>query len=166
MIGVVNQVFLSLGSNLGDKKKYLESAIEFLRQSSHIELCKVSSWYETKALTLAGEEEKHPDFLNGVVAIKTNLKPFELLDFCKKMELECGRKQTDKRWQPRTLDIDILFYGDLILENEQLQIPHPSLHQRLFVLEPLKEIAPDFLHPILKKTMLELHEECKMGIKK
>ena len=99
--------------------------------------------------------ENQPAFLNMAVKCETNLEPESLLKRLKQLEVQLGREQSF-RWGPRLIDIDILFYNDLILESESLTIPHPRLHERAFVLVPLADIAPDFIHPVLKKTIKEL----------
>ncbi|MBI5300059.1 MAG: 2-amino-4-hydroxy-6-hydroxymethyldihydropteridine diphosphokinase [Deltaproteobacteria bacterium] len=147
-------VFLSLGSNLKDRKKNCERALSLLKEGFGIQCIKISQWHDTKAKTLPGET--HPNFLNGVAKIKTDFTPFELLYICKTIEHELGRRFSEKKWQPRTIDIDILFYKDHVVDTKHLQIPHPELHQRLFVLHPLHEVEPDWLHPVLQKTVAEL----------
>lgn len=148
---------MGLGSNLGDKQKNIEKAITFFKEESAIQIKKISRWYITKAVSLPGET--HPDFLNSVVELTTDLTPIALLKLAQAIETKMGREKSIKRWQARPIDLDILFYGNQILETPTLQIPHPLLHQRLFVLEPLHEIAPDFLHPIFKKTVAQLYRD-------
>lgn len=149
-----NKAFIALGSNLGDRRKNCERAAALLRGHPHITVQTISSWYKTEALTL--ENETQPDYLNGVVKIETDLSPSELLKTCKEIEKKMGRESSKKRWQPRLIDLDILFYKNEIRNTPALTIPHPLLHERLFVLEPLNEIAANFVHPILKKTVAEL----------
>ena len=141
--------YLALGTNLGDRPANLRAAIEALppsiihRQSSGI--------YETPPWGV----EDQPPFLNMAIKCETALEPESLLKRLKQLEIQLGRQQSF-RWGPRLIDLDILFYDDLILNAGQLTIPHPRLHERAFVLVPLAEIAPDFIHPVLKKSVKEL----------
>lgn len=149
-----NNVFLAIGSNMGDRAWHIDSARQFL-QSQVGELLKVSCLYETQPW---GNPVQDP-FLNQVVHVKTDLGPHALLQRLKGYEYDMGRKDT-VRWGSRIIDIDILYYGHLILDRDDLQLPHPELTERNFVLVPLVEIAPDFLHPIFKLSNKELLEYC------
>jgi len=142
-------VYLALGTNLGDRIANLRGAIEAL--PSEINVIAESKIYETPPWGY----ENQPAFLNMAVKCETALDPESLLKRLKLLEVRLGREQSF-RWGPRLIDIDILFYDNLILESESLTIPHPRLHERAFVLVPLAEIAPDFIHPVLKKTIKEL----------
>jgi 2-amino-4-hydroxy-6-hydroxymethyldihydropteridine diphosphokinase len=146
-------VFLLLGSNLGDRQLFLQQAI------GHIEnyiapVLKASSTYETQSWGKIDE----PDYLNQVVMLQTSLSAKKLLKKILSIENTLGRKR-DEKWGSRTIDIDILFYGEAIINEEDLQIPHPQLHKRRFTLEPLAEIAPEFVHPALNKNVLQLKSE-------
>ena len=148
-------VYLLLGSNLGDRKKFLDEAI------SHIEtdiapVIKISPIYETQSW---GKSDA-PDYLNQVIYIQTNLSAQEILQKILNIELILGRRREEK-WGSRTIDIDILFYGDDIINEPGLQIPHPELHKRRFTLEPLADIVPDLVHPVKNKTILQLKNELK-----
>ncbi|NMB03375.1 MAG: 2-amino-4-hydroxy-6-hydroxymethyldihydropteridine diphosphokinase [Tissierellia bacterium] len=131
-------VYLSLGSNLGNRSEYLRQALARIDEKYHLE--RVSSVYETSAW---GKTDQ-PDFLNMVVCLSTEQGPYELLEWLQKLELELGRVRHE-RWGERTIDIDILFYGDRTIRHPEgvLTIPHPRLWERAFVLVPLLEIAPD-----------------------
>lgn len=131
----MNEAYLGLGSNLGDRKGNLQGAIELISNHPEINILKLSSIYETKPF---GYTEQ-PNFLNMVIAISTTLEPKELLTALLNIENELGRKR-DLHWGPRTIDIDILLYENRVIDLEDLQIPHPYLTERLFVLIPLSEI--------------------------
>lgn len=147
-------VYLGFGSNLGDRKENCRRALRLLGETVGIVLTDISPLYETVAVTLPGEIL--PDFVNGVCRIETTQAPVKLYQTCKAIEEQVGRKPVDRRWQSRVIDLDILFYDDLILETEQLRIPHAELHLREFVLQPLNDIAPALLHPVLKMTISQL----------
>lgn len=142
----MHKVFLGLGANVGDKKKNLEKAIELL--SEKIINIQSSKFYETEPW---GYKEQD-NFFNAAIRGKTPLLPIELLKFVKDVETRVGRIERFK-WGPREIDIDILFYDDLIYKDSDLQIPHPHLHERDFVLKPLMDLDPNFIHPIFKKTI-------------
>lgn len=145
------KVFLALGSNLGDKKQRINDAIALLKK--HIGDIKAAKFYETKPQYY----EKQDTFINTVIVGYTELKPLELLHFIKGVEKQIGRKESFN-FGPREIDIDILFYNDLIYKDENLVIPHPLLQEREFVLKPFLDLEPDFIHPVLKKTIKELYE--------
>lgn len=150
------KVYLSLGSNMGDRKSFLEFGIASLEEMREVKLLKTSSFYDTSPYGKTNQ----PQFLNACVEIKTFLSPEELLDRIHKIEAEGGRERKE-RWGPRTLDIDILLYGDDVLKEDFLQIPHIDMHNREFVLEPLAEIAPHILHPVERKSIDSLLEELR-----
>lgn len=143
------KVYLGLGSNLGDRMGNLASAVERLSQKVNIK--KVSSVYETEPVYY----KEQPLYLNAVLSALTELEPFELLRFAKSIESDLGR-QPSFRNAPRLIDIDILFYGDRVVQTEELAIPHSSIAERAFVLVPLAEIAPRLVHPVLQKSVSEL----------
>ena len=145
-------IYLCLGSNLNNRQRNISQTIEKLKEKEFI-VTKTSSLYETSPWGKTDQSS----FLNLVLEGKTTLSPENLLKEIKDIERDLGRIPTEK-WGPRTIDIDILFYDEHIINTPLLTIPHPMLHQRAFVLIPLKEIAPDFLHPVLKKTVRELYE--------
>ncbi len=143
-------VFLGLGSNLGDKKENLKRAINLLEEKCKI--LKLSNLYKTEPV----DYKKQDWFLNCVVKIGTELNAKKLLIFLQSIEKKLKRVKTIKNG-PRTIDIDILFYDNKIINKPDLIVPHPRLHKRLFVLQPLKELCPDFIHPVLKKNVKELY---------
>ena len=143
-------VYLSLGSNLGDREKYLREAISRLGELGGIR--QVSALYETQPVEVQGEQ---PWFLNCALAMETELMPLEFLSRMLAVEKSMGRIRTEPKG-PRTIDIDIVFFGNDALNTPELTVPHPAMHQRRFVLAPLAEIAPAFVHPVLKRTVREL----------
>lgn len=142
--------YLLLGSNLGDSAQYLADASSLISQRLGT-VRSMSSLYRTASW---GKHDQ-PDFLNQVIALDTQLSPEELLKGVLKIELELGRERNE-RWGSRTIDIDILLFGDLIVDRPNLQIPHPLLHERKFSLEPLAELAPDLVHPLIKRSIIDL----------
>jgi 2-amino-4-hydroxy-6-hydroxymethyldihydropteridine diphosphokinase len=149
-------VYLSLGSNVGDRTANLQTAIA--RLSSLGKVVAVSSFYETEPVGFAAQ----PWFLNCAVKLDTEKTPEELLAGILGLEQEMGRRRVQKNG-PRTIDIDILLFGDSIIKTKGLIIPHPAMHQRRFVLEPMAEIAPDVLHPVLKRSIRELRDALPAG---
>ena len=142
-------VYLSLGSNLGNTQENIEKALQLLSEK-----CKIlnkSSLIETKPVGYVNQ----PDFLNGVVHVSTKLTPQSLLKFLKEIERKIGRTETFRNG-PRIIDIDIIFYNNLVMETEELTIPHPRMPERLFVLQPLLELNPHLIHPKLQKTVKQL----------
>jgi 2-amino-4-hydroxy-6-hydroxymethyldihydropteridine diphosphokinase len=130
--------YLGLGANLGDRAAALSGALRALAATPGIEVLRVSGLYETEPQGLTGQ----PWFLNCVAEVRTSLDPQALLRACQAVELAFGRERT-VRWGPRTLDVDVLLYGEAILDTPELRVPHPRLHQRAFALVPLCELAPD-----------------------
>lgn len=144
-------VFLSVGSNMGDREKYIYDGIDILKTHTLIRNVNVSGLIVTKPYGGVCQE----DFLNGAVALETLLTPGELLSLLHEIEAAAGRERVI-RWGPRTLDLDILFYDKLVYEDEELIIPHIDMENREFVLCPLSELAPNFRHPVLGKTVTQL----------
>lgn len=151
----MNKVFLLLGSNLGDRHLFLQQAIEHI-QTEIAPVVQASSVYETQSW---GKTDA-PNYLNQVIVLQTTLPPQAVLQKILAIEALLGRERHVK-WDSRTIDIDILFYGDDIIDEELLKVPHPELHNRRFTLEPLAELAPGFVHPLLKKDILTLKNELK-----
>jgi len=143
--------YLGIGSNLGVREDYLNIVSQKIAQDAQIVALAKSSYLETEPYGVTDQ----PKFLNAALKIKTLYTPGQLLEFCQGLEALAGRVKT-RHWGERTLDVDILFYGDMIIETQALCIPHPQLHLRSFVLEPLCEIAPQFVHPTRKTTVEEL----------
>ncbi len=147
--------YLSLGSNTGDRLGYLKQALKMLNESRTVTVVRTSALYETEPW---GNKNLNW-FVNAVLEIKTKLLPRELLELCKNIELKIGRKPScSKEYENRIIDIDILFYGDLTINEPDLKIPHEHLDKRAFEIVPLLELIPDYEHPKYKKSLLKLHE--------
>jgi 2-amino-4-hydroxy-6-hydroxymethyldihydropteridine diphosphokinase len=144
-------VYLSLGSNVGDREAQLQGAVTRLAAIGRVTA--VSSFYETEPV----EFTEQPWFLNCAVALDTSQTPQQLMTSILRIEQEMGRRRVQNKG-PRAIDIDILLFDDAVVESPEVTIPHPALHQRRFVLEPLAEIAPEVRHPVLHKTIRELRD--------
>jgi dihydroneopterin aldolase/2-amino-4-hydroxy-6-hydroxymethyldihydropteridine pyrophosphokinase len=143
--------YVAIGSNMGDKEENLNSAVDLINSSAFNKVMKVSKFYETKPVGYLEQD----NFLNGALEVKTLLSPRKLMQFLLEKEEDLKRERIIK-WGPRTIDLDILLYDDLITSEEEIIIPHPRMHERLFVLKPLSDIAPYIIHPILNKRVIEL----------
>ena len=149
-----HKAYIGLGSNMGNKEANIKNAIQAMDcDSCTTRVVSISKLYETEPVGYAEQE----DFLNGAVEIKTLLMPDELIKFLLDIESGLMRERTIK-WGPRTIDLDILLYDNIITSNETLIIPHPRMHERLFVLTPLCDIAPYLMHPVFNKRMIELRD--------
>lgn len=144
-------IFLGLGSNVGDKKRNINLAIKLLQEK--IKDVNIAPMYESKPVGYKNQA----NFLNTALKGTTSLSPLELLNFIKEIEEKVGRIKRF-RWGPREIDIDILFYGNLVYKDDKVEIPHPRLWERDFVLKPLTDLDPDFTHPGFKKTIEELYK--------
>lgn len=147
--------YIGIGSNLGDREENCEKALALLEQKG-IKTLKRSSMIETEPWGV----REQPKFMNMAVEVTTDMVPTQLLLKLKEVETELGRTETT-RWGPRIIDLDILFYNDIVMNSPELEIPHPHMREREFVLIPLSEIAPDKIHPVLKKSVRELLQEIK-----
>ena len=150
-------VYLSLGSNTGDRIGYVQQAASLLGACENISIIRTSAFNETEPRNMASDKW----FVNAVLEVKTNLSPKDLLAECQRIEAQLGRKRTagSSNYEDRTIDIDILFYGNEIIQDENLTIPHKYVHLRAFTLVPLLELIPDFIHPVLHKSIIELHND-------
>lgn len=151
----MHELFIQLGSNMGNRSDVLQKAQQAMQQIFG-EPAKVSGIYESQAW--GKTDQQH--FLNQIVSFKTTWSPEKILQQLKEIEREIGRTKTEK-WGPRVIDLDILFYGNLVFNSSSLQIPHPHIQTRAFVLIPLIEIAPSIFHPLIKQTILQIHAACK-----
>ncbi len=152
----MSTAYLCAGSNIGDRVGYLQQANNLLKDTNGITVVDSSSIYETEPIGFKDQQW----FANAVLKIETALNPQELLGECMRIEQQLGRKRDpENRFGPRTLDLDILFYEDLIISEESLQIPHPRAHERAYALVPMLELNPEFVHPVIKKSVFEIHNE-------
>lgn len=146
-------IFIALGSNLGNKEKNLKDALKLLEKKG-VRVRRVSGFIRTRPYGVTDQ----PDFLNAVAEIETDKSPAELLQLLLQTEQEMGRKRV-RRWGERNIDLDLLLYEDRIIDLPELKVPHPDMQNRDFVLYPLAQIAPDAVHPVLRKTVGELWKE-------
>ena len=146
----MNKVWIALGSNMGEGRKNLDLAIKMMNERGVL-VEKVSTYIETEPYGYTEQD----NFVNAVCIAETNLSPRELLEVLLKIELDMGRVRIIK-WGPRIIDLDILFYEDLIIDEEDLKVPHIEIQKRSFVLEPMNEISPDKIHPVFKKSVNQL----------
>jgi len=151
-------VFIGFGSNEGDREENLKKALDYLRQSQLV-LCNCSSIYATEGV---GSGNNMPEFLNMVASFETILSPTEVLSQCQQVEKFMGRKQSNN--SSRIIDLDLLFYGNLVFCEDGLILPHPLAHIRRFVVMPMCEIAPYFVHPVMNITMIKLNEKLPESI--
>jgi len=142
-----------LGSNLGNKRRFIESAISALRNEKKISMKRISSIIETRPVGNIHQ----PDFLNCIIQCDSELSPPELMQTLLYIEKKLGRERKEK-WGPRTIDLDILFFDDEVTDADELKIPHPEIMNRPFILQLMNELAPEFVHPKLNKTMEQLYE--------
>jgi 2-amino-4-hydroxy-6-hydroxymethyldihydropteridine diphosphokinase len=156
------KAYLGLGSNMGNRFRNLSDAVNHLVRKNGICITHVSPVYETDPV---GNTDQ-PKYLNAVLEIDTELEPLDLLETCLEVEAEMGRVRT-RRWESRSIDIDVLLCGEELISTEELIVPHPLLHEREFVLRPLADIAPDLVHPVLDESIAELlsHVE-ESGVRK
>lgn len=149
-------VYLSLGSNKGDRIGYVQQAASLLGADEKISIVRTSAFYETEPWNINTDTW----FVNAVVEAKTTYSPKELLEVCQRIEKQLGREtKTTNNYEDRTIDIDILFYNKDVIQEENLTIPHKYMHLRAFTLVPMMELNADFVHPVLHKTITEMHND-------
>ena len=144
--------YIALGANLGDRRANIEHALDLLRATRGVRVTQVSSLIDNPAV---GGPAESPPFLNAAAEVETTLTPRELLCHLLEIERTLGRERREK-WGPRPIDLDILLFGERVIDEPDLKVPHPLMHERRFVLSPLDEIAPNIAHPILKSTIRQL----------
>ncbi|MBN2123347.1 MAG: 2-amino-4-hydroxy-6-hydroxymethyldihydropteridine diphosphokinase [Deltaproteobacteria bacterium] len=152
------RVYIGVGSNLGDRRRNCERAIEYMERLPHCRTTGCSGWYLTRPVGVEGQDW----FVNGVASLETTLAPEVLLDGLLAIEEKMGRTRKE-HWGPRIIDLDLLLYGQQVIETEHLKIPHPLMHQRRFVLIPMVDLAPELKHPLLDLGMVELLRQCPEG---
>jgi 2-amino-4-hydroxy-6-hydroxymethyldihydropteridine diphosphokinase len=151
----MNTAYVLLGGNKGERLTNIEKAISFIE-----ELVGPTSNKSKIYVTAAWGNTNQPDFYNQVICVNTALSAIELLQRLLSIENKLGRKRGDQKWQERTIDLDILFFNNDIIDSPNLKVPHPHLHERKFTLIPFSEIAPNFIHPVFNKSITELNNEC------
>ena len=151
----MDDVFLGIGSNVGNRVGFILAALRKLRETTSVTIVKISSIYETEPVGVKDQDS----FLNGAVRIQTSLSAKDFHVQVKNIEREVGRLER-VRWGPREIDIDILLFGGQVVDEANLKIPHPEMQKRRFVLQPLAEIGPDVVHPVLNRSMKDLLREC------
>ncbi|MFA7228206.1 MAG: 2-amino-4-hydroxy-6-hydroxymethyldihydropteridine diphosphokinase [Melioribacteraceae bacterium] len=149
---MTDNIFLALGSNRGDSIKFIRESVELINKNISCSVLKCSPIYVTSPYGMTDQ----PDFLNSVIQIQSDYTPGELLAFVKEVEKKIGRQESGEKWGQREIDVDIIFYNDVIYTGDKMIIPHPECLKRDFVIIPLLEIAPDFIHPVLQKRIDEL----------
>lgn len=152
--------YVGIGSNLGDRLVHIQTAIAHLQGIPQSQVTLISPFYESEAIT---HGHPQPDFINAVAALETDLGTTELLHHLHDIEARMGRPLPRAKWQQRSIDLDMLAYGNKILEDSDIQLPHPEITKRLFVLIPLHDIAPAWIHPKTKVTIEELIRNCQTG---
>lgn len=152
---MTRQIYIGLGSNLGDRLGYLDSALKELSTLPNLKIVGMSSVYETEPYGL----KQQPEFLNMAVELESNLEPEELFIGLKSIERKLGR-QGSERWGPREIDLDLLYFGERVVKGRELHVPHPEVDRRRFVLGPLNEIASTFTDPVTGKAISKLLAEC------
>jgi len=150
------RAYIALGSNLGDREQNINAAVERLRQTAGIRVEKVSSYYETEPV--GGPPQGK--YLNAVVEVECCVSASGLLKQLQRIEKDLGRTRPGKSF-PRTIDLDILLFGDQVIDEAEIKVPHPRMHVRLFVLDPLSEIAPEAVHPVLGQTVAEMRQSLR-----
>ena len=154
--------YIALGSNLGDREAHIKHALAMLIESPKVEVRRISSFMENPAV---GGPEDSPDFLNAAVEVHTTLSPRDLMKRLLEIEKSMGRERRIK-WEPRVIDLDLLLHGIAIVSTDELIVPHPLMHERKFVLQPLAEIAPNAIHPTLQVTVAGLLDGLRKGRKR
>ena len=156
---MINTVYIAFGSNIGNREDYINKSIALLTDNTDIELIKVSSFIESKAVTTLPQ----PDYLNAVAEFKTILDIRKLFELTQDIEIQLGRK-TKGNHDPRTIDLDIILFNDDVITDDDLVVPHPLMHERSFVMTPLLELNPNIVHPMYNVPVSELAEEIAVSL--
>lgn len=151
---MIHTAYIAFGANLGEKEKNIENALDQIDNHPEMHITKKSSIIETEPWGY----ENQDNFLNGVIEVQTSLSPKELMQTLLEIEKQGGRTREIKNG-PRTIDLDVIFYDNIVSDDEFITIPHPRMHEREFVLKPLSELNPDFIHPVLNKTVKNLLQD-------
>ncbi len=152
---LINTAYISTGSNMGEKHDNCRKALDALNRTDTVAVESISRFYLTEPM----EYEDQPWFVNAAAKVRTSLGPVDLLAMLKSFEIKYGRKDNGIRFGPRPLDFDIIFFNDLVIETEQLIVPHPRMHNREFVLRPINDLAPELIHPVFNKNIRQLLDE-------
>lgn len=158
---MLHTAYIGIGSNLGDRLANCRKALSILGKHNAITLVKTSLFYESKAIGVNDDVSADPDYINAVALINTSVGPDELLNLLMEIEGSFGRLKAREKATPRAIDLDILFYDNAVISRPNLQIPHPKIQKRMFVLRPLCDIAPELSHPVLCRTIQELYYSIK-----
>ncbi len=153
------RIFIALGSNLGDRQAFLDEAVVRISGIADVTVVARSSWLNTEAVT----GDPQPLFLNGVIEIRTGFSAAELIRELEAIEQQMGRR-SKRDEAPRTIDLDLLLMGEEIVSSDEVEVPHPRMHERDFVLIPMREIASEVIHPVMQKTIGELYEMVVWGV--
>ncbi len=153
--------YIAIGSNLGDSAQMLQNAIVCMKKNTQLEIVACSPIYQNPAMLKPDDSTEQPDFMNCVVQVESLLSPLSLLDVLHEIEAENGRVRTQTAWQPRELDLDLLLFEDLSFSTQRLTVPHPSMHERRFVLKPLTDLNPEiFIPEPVNKTAIQALHSC------
>lgn len=156
---MINTVYIAFGSNIGNREDYINKSIALLTNNNDVELIKVSSFIESKAVTTLPQ----PDYLNAAAEFKTILDVRKLFELTQDIEIQLGRK-TKGNHDPRTIDLDIIMFNDDVITDDDLVVPHPLMHERSFVMTPLLELNPNIVHPMYNVPVSELAEEIAVSL--
>jgi len=148
----MSRAFIGIGSNQGDRLTHIFESMRALNATAGVHVCQVAVITETEPVGGPPQDR----YLNTVVEVETSLAPRELLRILRDVERQRGRRPSAERWGPRPIDLDLLLYEDQVVDEEDLTVPHPRMHERRFVLEPLAQLAPQFIHPVMKQSIQEL----------
>ncbi len=156
---MINTVYMALGSNIGNREDYINKAVKLITSNDDVELVKMSTLIESKAVSTMPQ----PDYLNAVAELKTILNVRKFFELTQEIEIQLGRK-TKGNHDPRTIDLDIIMFNDDVITDDDLVVPHPLMHERVFVMNPLLELNPNIIHPMYNMPVRELAEELAVSL--